>query len=1819
MNKEIDVANFFFFAKHDKTDFLQFLATVTDDDIKNVLKYSDTCQRSILHEVIIHQGKNGIKAFLQRLDDKQLSHLALTIEGTEKNTPLHILASYRDKDCVELLISILHRLDHEALSMALAAKTKDGNTLAHLINQEQDEKSMITFYCEIYLAKLDGNAAIKALETPNSHEMTPIDLAQSKSKSKTNNWKYFLNRLYDLATQVEQPTLITSNEQKRATIISQLTARLFDGESTDPQTLTLVDKKMTEFADYCISRSDLEINKIISSLPSYQLHCRDNKLVPQPTALKQYLAGLTVLIPKIILQLDEKKPIPAVYVTDEAKKAIEARRIWNDVVSEVRAVNQEMQKVNRDVLIERLQTLGYKKDTKQIAERCVLYLRTGSVIVVSFKANFLQKKTQEPELDYHQILNMFKQDNRQDSRYAKKRENTEQAMYSPIIKNNDLLKNFIANLDARPRYGALSLVDPEHGLNAIRNYGRSFLIVDPMNSTFVAGDSLDYLHKYKTAFVPCTDDHFEALLAQCADVMLGAIATRVTTGSFPKDFRHEGGTTTYIEAHLPGIDFLDPMMVRHIHIDEDEAKIDSEIIKGFQQLGITFTNTPRNPYRDYRMLYAQAIDKEEYHSIEDLVEKYPSLKLITDKNGKTGLMKATERGKIDIVQLLLKHGADLAVQDREGKNAISYAEKYGRKEILNLFITEVCRYGAPFPFSEDALRAVLSYLKEKNEETIKIIQRFLSGETTLHPAVAKVITLDEIKKLYLAGEISLEKVNALATNLEPFIAIDKNLEKLSHHHILMLASIKKLTIGNFAQLNIISIEWLKYSYVLQPFCAGNLPISSLNELDPHLIKWINSGILTTSELFNKKFDFAVQAEAFKNSEQREKLSLAEQIEVLVDLIDQPGFFDWVQNTFLQTENLESFLCKALDGKSSYCCDVVKHLLNTAYRKLLTEQAIRNIMTKMLEAFSDRLSIDEQVALLKDDEIQTRLSSATRCTLLKNLKLLRSKLSSTEVKAIILGIEKTTVTREMDVQKLDSIRFVSGEDLISLRKSLQEKAASTNLFGEGHYAYQFFTDCLGKTYSLNQILLASNSELEKIKIWETQKGASIWVTLKYLVKLIVSSPPEDLKEALSKFTRNLALADAIENPEKFAFECPIGKSPIYLPVIAPSGHTFESTTLQQAVGKTKKNPISGDRLEDYLLAINTAIDSLIESNNKLKIQMNTLEDIKKLADKLSMSPKSVPPEIRKNYRYRLITDRKANTYLIDDILQADDDVLTTIQVPKREGPSHFTNLAEIKKIFLKYQNDPTTLNNKLDPFNFDKNLAIFFQEPERIDNKYKVIGIESNAFVAFLKIKENHNDEVIGHLKEARKKSLKKEKLSIEKKTAQIKKEITTLNNEKENYLKTLQDTQLPFDTLKKKIDEKTQLRSQLSKEKKDLKQCLNKTNEKINNLTRENLHISASNRNTKLSVERLSNDITLFSNQLQESYTLQKNLELDVQKKQKEIEDLKNKLETATKKHISDQKDRIATENKVDALIKTYNTISIKRNIFSILTPICIGGSGTSVLAISILILLSLASGPGFIAALVAGLALLAVGAFIFLPLLVYSRKQKANIIIDLTTEQTNLVTIRERELFSMSELSKLNNTQSISISQIESEIRLIQTRIQQLKNEISDKQGKIQEYRNAIAQANLEIKQGEDAMSKNLNKMAFEKNIQENKRTEYKETEQAIKTVDSEITVLGDELTRVSTIRQNALNSIEKADKSLQERTSQLKEKNGEKEAINRRLEELKELQPAKQDIDDGVSTAIFVMTRDKVPTMFSPMRNLQGLFEDTKSENLSVKPSLS
>ncbi|KAF7648408.1 hypothetical protein LDENG_00157530 [Lucifuga dentata] len=78
---------------------------------------------------------------------------------------------------------------------------------------------------------------------------------------------------------------------------------------------------------------------------------------------------------------------------------------------------------------------------------------------------------------------------------------------------------------------------------------------------------------------------------------------------------------------------------------------------------------------------------KDMHIVEDLFSK-GDVNARASQAGQTGLMLAVSHGRMDMVQALLAHGADVNIQDDEGSTALMCASEHGHVEIVKLLLAQ---------------------------------------------------------------------------------------------------------------------------------------------------------------------------------------------------------------------------------------------------------------------------------------------------------------------------------------------------------------------------------------------------------------------------------------------------------------------------------------------------------------------------------------------------------------------------------------------------------------------------------------------------------------------------------------------------------------------------------------------------------------------------------------------------------------------------------------------------------------------------------------------------------------------------------------------------------------------------------------------------------------------------------------------------------------------------------------------------------------------------------------------------------------------------
>lgn len=342
-----------------------------------------------------------------------------------------------------------------------------------------------------------------------------------------------------------------------------------------------------------------------------------------------------------------------VRLTNTEKKAVLARKTWSDVVSLTHAENAKTSEANKAIVVERLQKLGYK-NADEVMQKIISYLQNRTVITVAFRAGFLAK----PGLVDFQLSTIFDRRSLKSEKYISNRDQVEKDLYSALPEPT---KGYLLNhYHARPRYGALVLLardNPISDAGKDNYYGHSFVVFKQrakLNCLFAPHDTVNQAVEKMSSF-----SHMEQLLAICSDNKLEALAKRVMKGVLQGYFIRESDADGYIETQLPAVDFLDPNLVEHIHIDTEEYTLTSEELIAIRSRGIAVTNSKGNPYPALHAQFMQYVEKGDAQQVKILLQDYPSLIFTCNRKDEEAIHIALRLKHYALVKPLLARGASL--------------------------------------------------------------------------------------------------------------------------------------------------------------------------------------------------------------------------------------------------------------------------------------------------------------------------------------------------------------------------------------------------------------------------------------------------------------------------------------------------------------------------------------------------------------------------------------------------------------------------------------------------------------------------------------------------------------------------------------------------------------------------------------------------------------------------------------------------------------------------------------------------------------------------------------------------------------------------------------------------------------------------------------------------------------------------------------------------------------------------------------------------------------------------------------------------------
>lgn len=110
-----------------------------------------------------------------------------------------------------------------------------------------------------------------------------------------------------------------------------------------------------------------------------------------------------------------------------------------------------------------------------------------------------------------------------------------------------------------------------------------------------------------------------------------------------------------------------------------------------------------------------AADGRDLRLIGFLLEQGAYVNGSTDKASETALMRASERGALDVVRFLLNRGADPDLEDRRGETALMKAARARKKDAVRILIDA----GADVDQADYTGKTALAYAREARARTVE--------------------------------------------------------------------------------------------------------------------------------------------------------------------------------------------------------------------------------------------------------------------------------------------------------------------------------------------------------------------------------------------------------------------------------------------------------------------------------------------------------------------------------------------------------------------------------------------------------------------------------------------------------------------------------------------------------------------------------------------------------------------------------------------------------------------------------------------------------------------------------------------------------------------------------------------------------------------------------------------------------------------------------------------------------------------------------------------------------------------------------------------
>ncbi len=165
-----------------------------------------------------------------------------------------------------------------------------------------------------------------------------------------------------------------------------------------------------------------------------------------------------------------------------------------------------------------------------------------------------------------------------------------------------------------------------------------------------------------------------------------------------------------------------------------------------------------------------AINENHVELTKLLLEKHADVNSRMFDDGKTPLMAAAKQGNLDIVSMLVKHGAEIDLTDHAGYQAVDFAEKHHHTQVADYLSN-------PFLTNTYDMSDILSF--DVANTIYNLSNAFFFSKHDDAPQAGSVLSMDDCLRLD-SGIIGLQSVGALTesttdqiTTAEelPFVAV----------------------------------------------------------------------------------------------------------------------------------------------------------------------------------------------------------------------------------------------------------------------------------------------------------------------------------------------------------------------------------------------------------------------------------------------------------------------------------------------------------------------------------------------------------------------------------------------------------------------------------------------------------------------------------------------------------------------------------------------------------------------------------------------------------------------------------------------------------------------------------------------------------------------------------------------------------------------------------------------------------------------------------------------------------------------------------------